>query len=273
MKTALAAALAAAVLCVLAHGAGARTITEDTAWSGEVRVEGVLVVDDGATLTIAPGTVVSFEKAEPDEEGLAASGMLVKGRMIARGGEGGRIRFTSAAERPAPGDWGEIKIMESGGSEFTGCDFGYGGWGIHVHDSALAVTGCSFTKNLFGGVRGKGGDVEITGSSFTGMDIGIRYWQGSPRIRGCTITDNVTGIFFRKDCEGADVHGNNIHGNREYDLKLGDAQEADVDVSGNWWGTADVSEIRKRIFDRGREDYIGRALIEPVLTEPVDMNR
>lgn len=270
MNKAFAAALTAVLLLCRAGGTvAAETIAEDTDWYGKVSVRGVLVVEKGATLTVAPGTVVCFEKAEPDEEGLAQSGLLVKGRIIARGADGGRISFTSGSASPAPGDWGEVKIFESPGSEFASCDFSFGGWGIHAHDSELTVTDCSFTENSFGGLRGKGGEVLIADSSFRGMDIGVRYWQGSPSLRGCTITGNTTGIFFRKDCEGANVHKNNIYGNREYDLKLGDAQEADIDVSGNWWGTSDVSEIRKKIFDRSREDYIGRALIEPVLESDI----
>lgn len=268
MKAAIFAVVTAAFLTVLPQPGIAGSIKSDTVWSGSVTLSGTTVVEEGATLTVEPGTTVMFAAGEPDEEGLAQSGILVRGRMTARGGPGrkGRIRFTSAAEKPAPGDWGEIKFIGSGGSEFSGCDFSYGGWGIHTHDSALTVIDCTFANNSFGGVRGKGGEVEISGSTFRGMELGVRYWLGSPNIHGNTITGNDTGIFFRKDCEGASVHGNNIYDNRDYDFKLGDAQEKDVDVSGNWWGTADPAAIKAKIFDRDREPYIGRALIEPVLT-------
>ena len=217
------------------------TVDKDTAWSGTVDVEGQVTVEKSATLTIAPGTVVRFARGGADAEGLADTGLLVKGAVVADGRPGARIIFTSAVKSPAPGDWGEVKVFKSTGSSFTDCDFSFGGWGLHVHESDLKVTGCTFTNNSFGGLRGKAGHVEVEGSTFKGMDIGIRYWRGSPHIHKNTFTENTTGIFLRQDCDGARVNFNNIYGNLEYDVKLGDGQKRDVDFRNNWWGTSSVS--------------------------------
>ncbi len=257
--------LAAAVLLMAAPPASAMSITSNTTWSGTVRVKREVVVEKGVTLTIMPGTTVTFAPGRPDQAGLADTGLLVKGAIVAEGRPGARITFTSGAARPRPGDWGEIRIFASKGSSVSQCDFSCGGWGLHIHDSVMKVTGCTFRYNRFGGIRGKGMGLEVSGCLLTGLDIGIRYWQGSPTIRGCTITANRTGIFFRQGCEGAVVKANNIFGNSDYDFKLGEAQTADVDLTGNWWGSADAGRIRKKIFDKARDNYIGRALIEPVL--------
>jgi hypothetical protein len=265
MRTAAAIAVVVMLVVFAARSGAAQVISADTEWSDVVMVEGTVEVAEGATLTIKPGTRVLFAKGVQDDEGLAGTGMLVLGSVIALGEPGRHIRFSSIEDEPAPGDWGEVRILKSPDSRFVYCDFSYGGWGLHVHDSKVLVKDCSFEHNSYGGVRGKGGDVEVEGSFFTGMDIGIRYWQGKPHIRGNTITGNTTGIFFRQDCTGAKAEYNNIYGNREYDLKLGDGHDTDVDAANNWWGTADIARIRQKIYDKGREEYIGAAVIEPVL--------
>ena len=112
--------------------------------------------------------------------------------------------------------------------------------------------------------------MEIARSAIKGGDLGIRYWDGAPYIHHNTITGNRTGIFCRQGADGSRITMNNIHGNTEYDLKLGDAQTADIDAAKNWWGDVNVSSIRLKIYDKGRDMYIGRALIEPVLRHPVE---
>ena len=270
IASAVRAGVIAAALLFAAQGAYAHALSKDAVWTGEVKVEGQLVVEKGATLTVMPGTVVKFLPGKLDEEGLAECGLLVRGRVVADGRPGARIKFTSGAERPAPGDWGEIKLLASDGSSFKDCDFSFGGWGLHLHGSGLKVEGCTFTKNGFGGVRGQGGDVEITGCTFSDMEIGIRYWKSSPSIHHNTITGNGTGIFLRQDMEGATIAFNNIHGNSEYEIKLGDAQKGDVDARRNWWGTKETSYIRRKIYDKERDGYVGKVLIEPVLDRKVE---
>lgn len=268
MKLITAIALAVTTL-VFASPSMAQSMADNVRWSGTVKVEGQLVVEKGATLTIEPGTKVTFLPGKLDEEGLAESGLLVKGTIIARGEPGKRILFTSGAERPAPGDWGEIKLVSSTGSAFYDCDFRYGGWGLHLHDSDIKVENCTFSHNSYGGVRGTGGGVEITGCVIKGMDIGIRYWKGSPSIHHNAITGNKTGIFLRQETEGATISFNNIYGNLEYDIKLGDGQKEDIDAKMNWWGGKAPAYIRRKIYDKQREGYIGNVIIEPSLPKRV----
>jgi len=264
-------AAVAAVFIIYAPPAFAHSMTSNTVWSGTVKVEGQLVVEKGVTLTVKPGAKVLFVPGKLDEKGLSDSGMLVKGTFIADGKPGARIAFTSGSDRPAPGDWGEIKLFESHGSSIRDCDFSYGGWGLHLHDSDLTVSGCTFTDNSFGGVRMKGGQVEVAGCRMEGLDIGIRYWKGSPSIHHNTITKNKTGIFCRQEAEGSTIKFNNIFGNSEYDMKLGDGQKEDLDATRNWWGTTEMKYIRKKIFDHDRDDYIGRVLVEPALSKKVEL--
>lgn len=82
-----------------------RILTEDTLWSGAVQVEGMVTVSAQATLTIKPGTVVRFG---------ADSGILVLGRIVARGSAELPIIFTSIYSEPAPSDWFGIVLTGTG---------------------------------------------------------------------------------------------------------------------------------------------------------------
>ncbi len=101
-------------LSVLADGAGSTatfiattesasvtvggSITSDTTWTNDrTYIANNVIVNAGVTLTIQPGTVVKFNEDRA---------MVVKGTLIADGTPESPIRFTSAEENPAPGDWG-----------------------------------------------------------------------------------------------------------------------------------------------------------------------
>jgi len=269
-RTAVTFAMLAAVFFAAATVAHSENITGNVTWSGTVRVSGEIVVEEGATLTIEPGTTVLVEPAEKGDDGLARSGILVKGSIVADGEPGSPVTFTSAARNPAPGDWGEVQLRGSPHSLLKCCVFSYGGWGVHVHDSHLVIDSCAFRYNSFGGIRGRGDGMVVTGCDISGLPIGIRFWKGGPRITGNRITRNRTGIFFRQSCETAVVRSNDLSENTEYALKLGDLHETGVDASGNWWGTSDSGTIKKLIYDKTRDSYIGSVNFEPVLDGPPD---
>jgi hypothetical protein len=247
----------------------ARQITKDETWSGVVKVDDRVVVEQGVKLRILSGTRVTFAKGKPDDEGFPDTGILVDGTIEAKGTPEARIVFTSAEDAPAGGDWGEIKLIASPGSAFTNCDFTYATWGLHLHDSALKVSGCTFTRNSAGGIRGLGGAIEITRCTITGLDTGIRYWRSNPKIHHNTITGNGTGIFMRDDADGSYIKYNNIYDNTEYNLKLGDGQKNDVDARLNWWGSKDLKVIKAKIFDKKRDKFVGKVTIQPILKDKV----
>ncbi len=85
----------------------ALVLEEDTVWRGRVRVAEEVRVAPRATLLIEPGARIEFAPAETGNE-QAPARLKVLGKLIAQGTEEAPILFTSAAERPAPGDWGGL---------------------------------------------------------------------------------------------------------------------------------------------------------------------
>ncbi len=270
---ALVAALALAASCahVPAGGgaAGPPPVDRDTAWSGEVRVDGVVHVRKGATLTILPGTRVAFvprRLAGADEhEGFTGSGIRVDGRIVAEGTAEKPIVFTVAGAAPAPGSWDKILFSFSVGSRFDNCTFEGARYAFHAHFSEIAVRRCLFRDNEEG-VRLGQSRVTIEDSVFTRNEIrGINFRECRNVIRGNLVFDNGDGIFLHSKDSASVIRGNAIYGNRGFDLRLGDLHAGDVDAAGNWWGTPREEDARRRVFDGRSLEGLGAVRLAPVL--------
>lgn len=234
------------------------------AWSGEIRVTGPVVVPKDVTLTLQPGTRVSFDLPEPAADTDPKPWILVLGTIEAEGSASEPIVFTSAGRRNEIENM--IDVREGARARFRSCIFEKGPWGLHLHEAKADVEACVFRGN-YGGVRFKGGDVRLRENRFEENEIGVRCWKASPAIDGNTFVRNRTGIFFREQVEGAFVRGNRFE-NDEYDVKLGEMQTTDVDARGNWWKAAGTGFLQERIFDGADSEGVGRVITEPALKPP-----
>lgn len=126
--------------CVVGDGTTVFTVPAGTTtWSpaacpNGVEVDSDVVVPAGATLVIAPGTVVYFNTATTGDD---ADGIANRVDLIARGGHlvldgtpSGVIHLTSLMENPsyadttpAAGDWGAVLGLESGSPNTTQVTF------------------------------------------------------------------------------------------------------------------------------------------------------
>ena len=97
-------------------------VSSDTTWSGEVGVDGDVVVQPGATLTVAPGTTVRFSRGDPRRTGYAPerSELLVFGELMLQGSGENPVRFVSAAASPRAGDWSGIFLLNAQNPELQG---------------------------------------------------------------------------------------------------------------------------------------------------------
>ncbi len=261
-----------------------QVLESDTFWSGEILVEGVIVVGRKATLRIAPGTVIRFKKIDTNHDGVGDSEIRVLGQLLATGTKGNRIRFESAEQKPASKDWSYVLLFTSSQkSEIRFCEFFHAFSGVQVHFSTARISDCLFADN-HEGLRFGRARLEITHNTFRNNDTGIRFtrMEGPAIIRDNEIMMNGTGLFVApsgqniKDFFDPDRGGrawntgrliitsNNVYNNIQYNLNLGEKQIWDLDVSGNWWGAGTVREITGKIFDRNRDPSLGRALYLPM---------
>jgi hypothetical protein len=229
-------------------------IDTDLVWRGNIAIGRTVTVAAGATLTLAPATRALFAEN---------AGLSVYGRIIANGERDRRIIFSSMT-RKEPASWNEILLEHADGSTFSNCIIEYATWGLHSHFTRLDVRDSLFRHND-GGIRFRSGPLEIRGSLFTNNGIGIRDFRGNAEITGNVITGNGTGIFVREKGSGLSIRGNNLFANTDYNVRVGDFNDEDVDARENWWGAGDPGAT---IFDGRQEPGIGIVRYEPSLKEP-----
>lgn len=247
-------------------------VERDTKWRGEVRVDGIVHVRKNATLTILPGTRVVFGSArlptEDEHEGFSAPGIKVEGRIVAEGTGDAPILFTSDAGPPRPASWDKILFAFSAGNRFLHCTFEGARYAFHAHFSEISVRRCIFTENEEG-VRLGTSRVTIVDSVFTRNEIrGINFRECRNEIRGNLVYENGDGIFLHSKDSASVIRENAIYANRGFNVRLGDLHSEDIDLSGNWWGTAREEEARKKIFDGRSLPGVGAARLSPLLAEP-----
>ncbi len=232
-------------------------------WQGRHRIDSFLEVPPGTTLRLAPGTVLEFVREDRDGDGYGDNGLHVYGRIVAEGGEAGPVVFTSAEGDPAPGDWAGLLLDNSRDNVFEDCVFEYARHAFHSHFSSARIVRSRIENNIEGTRLGDS-RFEIAWSLIRGnVSKGINFRASANHIHHNSITGNGTGIFlFERDTESV-IERNSIHGNEGYDFRLGDFYVGGIRLRDNWWGTADVDEIRRKIYEGEGSGAPGRVGIVP----------
>jgi subtilisin family serine protease len=202
-------------------------ISRDTTWARSVYVSADIRVDEGKTLTIAPGTTIYFA---PDDNDKTYDTTLVElrvyGTLIAEGTASNPIEFKSFAETPDAGDWFGIHFVGENSSgtlshcivqdakygvvsavtiemnhcEITNCSLA----GIYLYDdldstmvvnNESVIRNCTITENIFedaSGMRIWNCPLEVTVDSCTVNmnDRGIWVSNARPTISHCEIASN-----------------------------------------------------------------------------------
>lgn len=261
------------------------SVHSDTILKGNIEVSGTLLVKRGVTLTIEPGTIVTFTKLDRDNNGIGDGELSVEGRIIAKGTKDKKIIFKSGAEHPATKDWAYILVLATASDNiFEYCDIQHAFTGMQIHYSNAKISDCYFHNN-HEGLRFNRTNLVMEYTTFTDNDIAFRFarLEGRVYLRNNKITDNDVGaLFMRPHVNTVDFNepqynleppvliNNSIYGNKSYNYKIGDRQYIDVNISNNWWGSADANIIADSIFDKNDDDILGQAVFEPFLKNPIE---
>lgn len=116
-------------------------LSSDETWSGEILVTEQVVVPEGVTLNIEPGTVVKFRHYRGYKEPGRRIGLSVEGGILrALGTPERQIWFTSDAVEPVNGDWSGIMLGNTATSALDYVIVEFGEMGVEQFDSSVAVT-------------------------------------------------------------------------------------------------------------------------------------
>jgi len=157
-------------------------LTEDTLWQGEVRMAEDVLVPAGVTLTIAAGARIMVEPADStkiDPEYLShQTELLIRGRLLVNGVDGGRVRFL-AEGGPAPSLWAGI-IVDSGEVRLGNTDLQDAEAALTVVAGQADLTGCRLTGNRYGLVsQSERAGVTAVASRIDKNDYGVMAFDGA----------------------------------------------------------------------------------------------
>lgn len=257
---------------------GEQTLFENTVWSGDILIDGILTVASGVTLEIRPGCRIRFTRFDSNGDGVGEHEIFAQGTIRAVGTPDNPITFTSAEGQPRSGDWGAINMMvseEENRLEHCIVEFAYRGFHAHYsrarlsndlfrynmrgaqfQESQVVIEACRFFENI-NGVQFRDSEVSLVNSTISGGQWGLRCVYSALVMNDCVIADNlVNGVNIR---DGKLVaRGNRITGNRRgLYLQRSEGRIAGNDLSANsehgiFLEESNVEVVDNRLAENGR---------------------
>jgi len=179
-------------------------IAGNMVWEGRVLVEGEVTLSDNATLTIRPGTSVSFRKG---------TGLVIGGALIAKGNREAPIRFVSAEKAPERGDWAGIQLRGAGESTLLErCRIDHAATAIVVLAGAPTIRECEITTGGMGMGIERNASPVLSGNRITEMTEGGIVCMGgaTPTIERNTLAGCGAAGIFAANNSAPVVRGNTV---------------------------------------------------------------
>ena len=257
------------------------SISRDTTWSGIVRIDGDVIVDKHAVLTIEPGTrVIVNPRTDSSGGGKKADRIeiIVLGTLIADGTSGdGQITFTSGAFLQQMHDWyGLVFRGKNSQSLLKNCIIEYGYNGVTCYGASPRIESSVVQYNYFAGIN-----CEVRAAPFVRSSIilgnavaGINCELFSnPVIENSIITQNGNGILVfdrsqpqlgkRNPKAGESIGENYLINNFNYNVY--NRSERQIFIQNNFWNSAVEADIDKTIFDNNNNIDYGEVVFTPYL--------
>jgi len=220
----------------------------ETVWQGRIEVDGTVRVPEGSRLVILPGTIVEFTRRDTNGDGIGENGIMIQGRLVAKGTASQPITFRSAEKVRRMGDWDAVNVMNSSAGQnlIEHCRIEHAYRGLHFHFSTVAIHNTTLTNNYRGiqfqesvvtmrgnilcgnrsGVQGRDSQVELVDNLFCNNQVGGNFFRTTLAIqRNRIVANGKEGLRVR---EGAvTISENLIDGNR-FGLMVADLYHGEV---------------------------------------------
>jgi parallel beta-helix repeat protein len=168
---------------------GAEVLTSDTVWSDEILVSDDIVVPEGVTLTVLPGTVVRVlpaDSTKTDPEYIShRTEITIRGRLKVQGRKDAPVIFTLASTVPGEllDNWAGI-IIDAGSAEIAWSTITGAETGLTVSHGTLVAEKVVLAENRYGLiVRGQDTSVTLIASTIEKNDYGLFLLNGAGLTR------------------------------------------------------------------------------------------
>ena len=172
-------------------------ITSDTVWKGVIEVQEKIIVPDGISLTIKPGTVIRFKKTGNSRSNIGDNRIYIQktGKLIANGQPDNNIIFTSAEKDPKKSNWQGIEFhSEVNGNKIKYCRIEYANEAIVCILSSPEINNNIITKNNKGICLWQNSNPDITNNLIVKNNIGILSSSGSKPVISYNKINNIENI-------------------------------------------------------------------------------
>ncbi|RJR22591.1 MAG: right-handed parallel beta-helix repeat-containing protein [Nitrospiraceae bacterium] len=158
------------------------TIIKDTVWSGEIHINDDVLVSEGVTLTILPGTIVNIEpsdRTKTDPEYLSSlREITIRGRLNVQGTEAHHVVFR-VIDSEASDRWAGI-IIYGGTADIKWCTVRNAETGFQIYKGHLHLIDSVSTGNRYGlAAQGVQSFVQIKNTRITGNEYGVFEISGA----------------------------------------------------------------------------------------------
>lgn len=205
-------------------------LLQDLTLSGEVVLTSDLLIPEGRTLTILPGTsiyVTSDPSTKIDPEWLSSeTEVLVRGTLLIEGTFEQPVSFLPLEKQEYQDvAWAGILFDRSVGSVVRHAQIVKAETGILCIDSSPLIQESLIANSRYGLVIQNGSSPRVTGNQIRDGEAGVFCWTGSsPELRQNQITGNEEeGLFVDRSCRpllGDNLILNNDIGLAAYDPEL-----------------------------------------------------
>ncbi|RMD49162.1 MAG: right-handed parallel beta-helix repeat-containing protein, partial [Ignavibacteria bacterium] len=243
-------------------------LSGDTKWSGEIILDGDIIVPKGISLNIEPGTKIyvlpgtDVTKSGKDKN---RTEILVFGSFIANGEPNNRILFTSRNDNPQMNDWYGIILRNKSGTNlinYVTVEYAY--VGLTTINCKAIIKNSQFRYNYYTGISAELRSKPIIQNCVLSNNdyAGLKCEYGAmPVVRFSIISGNSHGVIIFNEAEpilgkieaNGEVSGgyNRIFDNFDYNIYNHTYKTIYAQV--NNWLTSSTAEIMKTIYDRSKD--------------------